>query len=89
MSEAGEQKYTLTLDTGEVHHISRGFTGKATAMYENGEWYEGTYNEGIREGRGIYQYESGNRYEGDWKNNLRHGIGRMKYINFQMVHLRK
>lgn len=47
MSEAGDVKYTLTLDSGEVHHISRGFSGKATAVYENGEWYEGVYNEGV------------------------------------------
>lgn len=47
MSEQGDVKYTLTLDSGEVHHISRGFSGKATAVYENGEWYEGRYNEGV------------------------------------------
>ena len=27
--------------------MSRGFTGKATALYQNGEWYEGEYIEGV------------------------------------------
>lgn len=42
MAEGDEEvKYTLTLDSGDVRHMSRGFTGKATALYQNGEWYEG------------------------------------------------
>ena len=48
----GAPKYTFVTSDGTVRKEgSRHYTGKATASYPNGELYEGTFVEGIREGR--------------------------------------
>lgn len=48
MAEEEEQTYTLTTETGEVLKSSHGFTGKGTAVYSNGEIYEGEYVGGVK-----------------------------------------
>lgn len=60
--------------------MSRGYTGKATASYPNGDVYEGYFVDGIREGRGVYRYAAnGDKYDGEWRQNCKHGIGKMSY----------
>lgn len=41
------------------------------------ETYEGSFKEGIPQGKGKYIYENGSYYVGEFKNVLRHGEGRM------------
>ena len=55
------------------------YTGKATVQYPNGDVYEGTFKNGVRDGEGTYTYVDGTKYEGTWKNNMKHGRGVMKY----------
>ena len=73
-------KYVFVNENNETKDTSRGYNGKASAYYTNGDIYEGDFTEGKREGRGIYRYASnGDKYDGEWKNNDRHGIGKMVY----------
>jgi hypothetical protein len=61
---------------------SRNYSGKAQVIYQNGDLYEGYFNEGLREGIGLYTYkETGNTYEGEWLKNKKHGIGKMLFAN--------
>jgi len=78
--EEGGAKYIFVTENGEIKSMSRGYTGKATASYPNGDVYEGDYTDGIREGRGIYRYSAnGDKYDGEWRQNCKHGIGKMNY----------
>ena len=73
-------KYIFVTENREIKSMSRGYTGKATASYPNGDVYEGDFLDGIREGRGIYRYGgNGDKYDGEWKQNCKHGIGKMAY----------
>ena len=72
---AEELKYTLTTDKGEVLNYSAGFTGKAIAVYPNGDVYDGEFVDGVRQGKGKYTYGTGenpDRFEGFL---LKKGIG--------------
>lgn len=51
-------------------------------QYPNGDTYDGMFNNGVREGTGVYLYgETGHKYEGEWFGNLKHGIGKMTFAN--------
>ena len=46
------------------------------------ESYEGEWQDGLRQGRGVYRYreqDSMKSYDGDWLSNLRHGKGQLEY----------
>ena len=59
---------------------SEDYTGKAQVQYPNGDVYEGTFLNGVRDGKGTMTYaEQGTKYEGEWKNNLKEGIGKMTF----------
>ncbi len=78
--EEGGNKYHFVTENGESKTMSRGYTGKASASYPNGDVYEGDFLDGIREGRGVYRYGSnGDKYDGEWRQNRKHGIGKMVY----------
>lgn len=80
MAEDGERKYKLITENREIKDTSRGYTGKATAFYPNGDQYEGDFLDGSRTGKGIYRYAiNGDKYEGDWQENAKSGIGKMVY----------
>ena len=51
--------------------------GKLTEMISRSEraYYEGTWSEGIRSGRGTFWDGQGNLYIGEWKNDKRDGRG--------------
>ena len=49
--------------------------GKGVYYYNNGDKYEGDFNEGQAEGKGKYFYKNGDRYEGDFKNDTAEGKG--------------
>ncbi|EGR31044.1 MORN repeat protein [Ichthyophthirius multifiliis] len=44
-------------------------------------YYKGTWQNGIQNGKGKHQYPSGGIYEGEIQNNKRHGYGVYKYSN--------
>ena len=56
------------------------FHGYGTFKYiESGNWYEGNWFNGKKEGDGKMKYGNGDIYEGEWKNDLMHGKGKMSY----------
>ena len=70
--EGGEGKYTLITENNEIKPSSRGFTGQGTAKYDNGDIYEGDFQDGHRVGNGIYRnHKSGHKYDGEWSNNVK------------------
>ncbi|KAJ3220516.1 hypothetical protein HK099_004235 [Clydaea vesicula] len=60
-------------ETGQRH-------GKGKNIFPNGDIYEGDYNEGKREGAGVYIWKAtGARYTGSYKENLRDGEGELVF----------
>lgn len=47
-------------------------------MLENGV-YQGSFKNGLKEGKGLYKYPNGDVYEGEWLNNEKSGYGIYKY----------
>jgi len=43
--------------------------------FPNGDYFEGTYVNGKRNGKGTYHYHDGSSYVGDYSNDQRHGQG--------------
>jgi len=70
--------YTLTTEAGEKKS-SKGFTGKGTAAYTNGDVYEGLFQNGVRQGAGNYKYRRGDVFEGSFENNFKAGLGRVTF----------
>jgi hypothetical protein len=50
-------KYKIMTENGVTKTTSRGYSGKATAYYPNGDEYNGEFMDGTREGRGTYTYK--------------------------------
>lgn len=58
------------------------FTGKfkdgkifnGTYIYDNGDFYKGTFSDNKKSGEGIYVLTDGSFYEGEWQNDLPHGM---------------
>ena len=69
------------LTSGETLPTSKGVSGKATALYPNGDQYEGEFFAGMRQGSGKYTYLNGDLYEGTFDNDRYHGLGKMTYAN--------
>ena len=61
-------KYVFITENEEQKTTSRGYSGKAVAMYPNGDTYDGEFMDGTREGRGVYSYAATvEKYDGEWK----------------------
>ena len=71
-SQEGSYRYQGALLAGEPH-------GKGTAIFANGNLFEGEWKAGIRSGRGTLTESNGASYEGEWLQGLRHGKGRQKW----------
>ena len=54
--------YTLTTAEGETLESSWDFTGAAKAAYTNGDIYEGQYENGKKNGEGVYVHRDGSTY---------------------------
>ena len=50
-------------------------SGKGTYFCNNGDKYEGNFEENKAEGSGTYTYNDGNKYEGGFKNDKAEGEG--------------
>lgn len=77
--EKGKDKPRLTPFPG-----SQKFTGNGAAKFvKEGEWwdtYEGSFNDGVRQGKGTYTFKkNGDKYEGAYEENLKHGFGKTMY----------
>ena len=48
---------------------------------ENGDVYEGQWNDGVKHGQGKQTYQKGNivYYSGGWSNGKKNGEGQIKY----------
>jgi len=90
MEEEGGQmmEYQLVNAEGEALKSSRGYSGKGTATYTNGDIYQGDFVDGVRHGQGVYSYttkvpEGADfqvTYSGAWEDNEKSGIGQQKYV---------
>ena len=68
-------------DEEEIQKLEKKLSKKNSFNYDNGERYQGDFNNNKREGKGIYYYNNGNKYIGDWKNGLKEGKGILYYNN--------
>ena len=53
--------------------------GKGVMTYNDGDRYEGMWNDGVPDGKGKYSVAKGDVYDGEWKGGLRHGYGVMTF----------
>jgi hypothetical protein len=72
---------------GEMVHFREMFRydspikeGKGIFFYNNGNKYEGDFNNGKKEGKGIMYFNNGNKYEGDFKNDEMVGNGKVTVL---------
>jgi hypothetical protein len=49
--------------------------GKGRLTYENGDVYEGNFDNDLREGWGVFIHADGTKYEGQWEMDQQHGRG--------------
>lgn len=47
--------------------------------YPDGSAYNGHWNDGDKNGVGVYTYPNGDVYEGEWKDDQKHGKGIYTY----------
>ena len=73
--EAPEPGYTGERNERKERH------GTGTAVFVNGDKFEGGYANGRRHGQGKYTFKSGAVYEGAYHNNAKHGTGKMSYVD--------
>ena len=53
--------------------------GIGTFIYNDGDRYEGEWNNGERNGQGTLFFPKGEKYVGEFKDDLAHGIGTLTY----------
>jgi hypothetical protein len=73
--EEDEYTYTGQMRRGMSHGFGRASWARAL------ESYDGQWEEGKRQGQGIYQYSDGDIYVGQWEDGKRHGQGVYKWSN--------
>lgn len=69
---------------GEVdeNQIMNGF---GTYHYENGDFYEGEFLNGLKSGQGEYKYADGSSYIGEWFKDKKHGLGTFKFKAYEIT----
>ena len=50
-------------------------------VYANGDYYEGEWEAGQRQGEGVLVYANGNVYEGQWEGDKKEGKGRFSHAS--------
>eukprot|EP00300_Choanocystis_sp_HF-7_P005096 c13885_g1_i1.p1 GENE.c13885_g1_i1~~c13885_g1_i1.p1 ORF type:complete len:333 (+),score=66.86 c13885_g1_i1:227-1225(+) len=53
--------------------------GIGMRTFENGDRYNGAWENGYQHGFGVYLYSDGSKYEGDWVEGKRHGNGKFVF----------
>lgn len=65
---------------GDPLKTSIGFSGQGKAAYTNGDTYDGTYENGVRNGEGTYFYRNTrDKFTGTFVDNQKVGLGRVNY----------
>lgn len=54
------------------------FSGQGTLTFTNGDVYEGNFENGMREGKGVYRSEERD-FDGDWEEDLLHGTAKIVF----------
>jgi hypothetical protein len=54
------------------------FSGQGTLTFTNGDVYEGNFENGMREGKGIYR-SAERDFDGDWEEDLLHGTAKIVF----------
>ena len=66
-----KSKTTLTYDNGKITYtgyvVNHRMNGQGKLTYENGDRYEGNFNDGVFEGQGVSTSHSGWIYKGEVK----------------------
>jgi hypothetical protein len=57
------------------------FTGSGTLSWANGDVFEGSLQNGKREGKGLFVWGNGQRYQGDWVNDASTGQATVNFPN--------
>ncbi|MBS7810700.1 MORN repeat-containing protein [Roseococcus pinisoli] len=71
--QPGDERYVGTMARGRMHGIG-------TYLESTGEVYQGEFQDGREQGRGLRVFPTG-RYDGEWRQGQRHGRGVMFWIN--------
>jgi hypothetical protein len=71
--QRGDERYVGTMARGRMHGIG-------TYLESTGEVYQGEFQDGREQGRGLRIFPTG-RYDGEWRQGRRHGRGVMFWIN--------
>ena len=53
--------------------------GLGTAIYKNGDQYEGSFKFNLRHGDGTLTWQDGSYYHGGWQEDYQHGNGYLFY----------
>ena len=53
------------------------YHGRGTLYGDNGEYYEGEWVDGLKDGPGTYVKQDGEKYTGNWKKGKYHGKGKL------------
>ena len=57
--------------------------GKGRVFLSTGEFYEGGFRAGLKQGYGVFKWPNGNKYVGDWKDNIHNGHGEFYHADFK------
>lgn len=57
--------------------------GHGVYHYENGDLYEGEFENGLRTGHGDYRWTDGSVFRGEWLNDKKNGFGSFKYSIYE------
>ena len=61
--------------------IQNNLPQKGILYSSDGNYYEGTFLNGKKDGKGIIIYKNGAKYEGELKNNLHNGVGKLSQLD--------
>ncbi|KAF1331424.1 Tkl protein kinase, partial [Globisporangium splendens] len=74
--EQRRRSSTLSSRTSSVANTPQPQDGSAEYMYPNGDTYDGMFQNGKRNGFGVYvEFVTKTQYEGEWQDDMRHGQG--------------
>ncbi|MBQ6412190.1 MAG: hypothetical protein IJI19_01760, partial [Ruminococcus sp.] len=59
----------------------KGFSGQKKEVFDNGDSYEGEWENGTFHGHGKYTFADGSIYDGEWKNDALHGHAKCTYAD--------
>ncbi|WP_234484124.1 serine/threonine-protein kinase [Noviherbaspirillum pedocola] len=61
--------------------VTGAVSGRGRIVWDNGDRFEGTLAQGVRQGKGEFIWANGQRYRGDWARGLPNGKGTMQFAN--------